>query len=108
MLNCQRKQEKSQGKINFYTDTVTSPQDSHRALKVPDRKDIGPTTTSVFKTFPCKNGLSVPRGEKLVKMVDIDVKVLKLYFFMNIKVIYEQKGNPPFGQTPVGDCISLP
>lgn len=60
MLNCQRKQEKSQRKRNFYMDIVTSPQDSHCVLMIPNRKDIGPTTISIFKTFPCKNGLAVP------------------------------------------------
>lgn len=69
-------------------------------LKIPNRKDIGPTIISIFKTFSCKNGLVVPRGEKLVKMVYIDVKVLKLLFPMNIKVIYEQKGNLPFCPDP--------
>lgn len=53
----------------------------HCVLKIPNRKDIGPTTMPIFKTFPCKNGLAVPRGKKLVKVVDINVKVLKLYFF---------------------------
>lgn len=65
----------------FYMGNVTKPQDSHCVLKIPNRKDIGPTTISIFKTFPCKNGLIVPRGEKLVKMVDLDMKVLKLFFF---------------------------
>lgn len=79
---------------------VPKPQHSHYVLKIPNRKDIGPTKISVFKTFPCKHSLVVPRGEKLAKMVDIDVKVLKLFPPMNIKVIYEQKGNLPFCPDP--------